>query len=508
MVELFAGVGGFRFGLNEVAQATEDGRGTPGFEVVFANQWEPGKKAQHAAAVYAERWGGADLINRDIFEVLEDPVQVARLGELAPDMLVGGFPCQDYSVAKPLSRSAGLEGKKGVLWWAMHRLLQLQSEAGKPIRYVMLENVDRLISSPSTCRGRDFAVILASLQALGYAVEWRVINAADYGFPQRRRRTFIQAYHYSTAIGQRLLAASTTVTGAQAWLETDGPMAQALPVKLKPGATPQGLSLPMDVWTAQSTYTPNGGRSSFALSGVAAAGMVWTAPTVAKPTNPAAAGSEVAAGTQPRTLGDITAATTNVPDEFFIEPEALKQWRYLKGAKSVPRTSKSGHRYEYSEGAVAFPDPLNAPSRTIITAEGNAGASRTTHVVQHADGRLRRLTPEELEQLIGLPRGFTDVGNLSPRQRAFLMGNALVVGLVTALGQALLAQHGAASPDKSRELADTAVGYEPVGTAKAEMEPLARVTLAQHPCESLSAPEPIAPALGLTLQARPCSPPR
>jgi DNA (cytosine-5)-methyltransferase 1 len=66
----------------------------------------------------------------------------------------------------------------------------------------LFENVDRLLKSPATQRGRDFAVMLASLTDLGYVAEWRVINAADYGMPQRRRRVFIAAYRDDTALAK------------------------------------------------------------------------------------------------------------------------------------------------------------------------------------------------------------------------------------------------------------------------------------------------------------------
>src|SRR5699024_5905062 len=106
-----------------------------------------------------------------------------------PDLIVGGFPCQDYSVARSLSGEKGIQGKKGVLFWEIARAI----ENTHP-KYVLLENVDRLLKSPSSQRGRDFAVMLATFQHFDYSVEWRVINAADYGFPQRRRRVFIFAY--------------------------------------------------------------------------------------------------------------------------------------------------------------------------------------------------------------------------------------------------------------------------------------------------------------------------
>src|SRR5690606_10861709 len=99
------------------------------------------------------------------------------------DLLVGGFPCQDYSVATTLNNSKGLTGKKGVLWWNIHKILQ--EKKNRP-RYLLFENVDRLLKSPSSQRGRDFAIMLKGLDDLGYCVEWRVINAADYGMPQRR----------------------------------------------------------------------------------------------------------------------------------------------------------------------------------------------------------------------------------------------------------------------------------------------------------------------------------
>ena len=144
-LELFAGVGGFRVGLN----ATQNGQ-EAGFEVVWANQFEPSTQRQWAAEVYRARWGSEDLVNQDLFKVLEDDAALARIDALDPEVLVGGFPCQDYSVAQPLSRSQGLAGKKGVLWWGIHRLLEHRIGAGRPVNYVMLENVDRLMASPAS----------------------------------------------------------------------------------------------------------------------------------------------------------------------------------------------------------------------------------------------------------------------------------------------------------------------------------------------------------------------
>ena len=138
-----------------------------------------------------------------------------------------------------------------------------------------------------------------------------------------------------------------------------------------------------------------------------------------------------------RTLGDVLVPETEVPEEFFIEPERLPQWRYLKGAKREERTNRrTGFTYTYSEGQMAFPDATDRPSRTILTGEGGRGASRFKHVIECADGRYRRLVPDELDQLQGFPRGWTDTG-MSAGNRAFCMGNALVVGIPHRIGKAI-----------------------------------------------------------------------
>jgi len=203
VVEMFAGVGGFRQGLSEVVSAD----GSPCFDVVWGNQFEPGTKKQVAAEIYKARWGDAGFVSKDINDVLADAAEMKRIKKARPDFLVAGFPCQDYSVAKPSNLSQGIEGAKGVLWWSIYEMLKASVDEGQPIKYALFENVDRLINSPSKARGMDFAIILSSLHSLGYHAEWRVVNSADYGFAQRRKRIFITAYHSSTLLGQKLVEA-------------------------------------------------------------------------------------------------------------------------------------------------------------------------------------------------------------------------------------------------------------------------------------------------------------
>ena len=175
--ELFAGVGGFHLGLSRA-----------GWSTIWANQWEPSRSRQDAYECYIKHFPNTETLNIDIAEVNNNPEKY-----MIPDhtLLVGGFPCQDYSVAA--TGSKGIQGKKGILWWEIKKILERKRPP-----FVLLENVDRLLKSPAKQRGRDFGIMLKCFEDLGYIVEWRVINAAEYGFVQRRRRTFIFAYHKST----------------------------------------------------------------------------------------------------------------------------------------------------------------------------------------------------------------------------------------------------------------------------------------------------------------------
>ena len=172
VLELFAGVGGFRIGLEN---ANPDY-----FRTLWSNQWEPSRKSQDAFEVYNYHFPDSENINVSIADITDE-----QFAEMNADMIVGGFPCQDYSVARSKKNEQGIEGQKGVLFWEIIRATRII----RP-RFLILENVDRLLKAPSKQRGRDFAIMLTAFNNLGYSVEWRVINAADYGRSQRRRRVF------------------------------------------------------------------------------------------------------------------------------------------------------------------------------------------------------------------------------------------------------------------------------------------------------------------------------
>jgi DNA (cytosine-5)-methyltransferase 1 len=428
VAELFAGVGGFRLGL-----VGKTGRRNGGFyEMVWANQWEPSTKVQHAADVYRARFkDDPPHFNEDITSV------IANHFDSVPDhdLLVGGFPCQDYSVAKTLRDAKGLIGKKGTLWWMIYEILKRKKLAGVPVRYLLLENVDRLLNSPAHGRGRDFEIMLASLANLGYAVEWRVINAADYGFPQRRRRIFILAY----LKGAALFPTDALEEDLSDRIYSSGILSKALRVA-KPDKRKE-----LEIPGLHDFFIPEGGlddeQNFIAIteyynrshipnrSKYLNAGFMIDHRVFSRKVSPVFRGRR-------RTLGDCLVDSSGVDSSFFIPLDELATWRYLKGPKAEPRKDRNtGHEYFYQEGGVAFPDGPDKPSRTIITGEGGRSASRFKHVIAVGRNRFRRLTPVELERLSGFPDNHT--AGVSDGKRAFFVGNALVVGVVARIGKAL-----------------------------------------------------------------------
>lgn len=391
--ELFAGVGGFRLGFERLES---------GWETSWFSQWEPSAKKQWAHDCYVRHFGDCPDLNGE-FHTGEDIASVDK--NTVPDhtLLVGGFPCQDYSVAHTLASSRGIEGKKGVLWWQIRDMIIAKRPA-----FCLLENVDRLLKSPSKQRGRDFGMILACLSELGYSAQWRVINAAQYGAAQRRRRIFIFAYRDDTRYGHEMreLAPGEII-------RSQGLMAKAFPV------TDMG-SVYSTMFEEDLVEVSDGFKFPFENAGCMHGNEIFTAKVTEREEDPIL-------------LGQIL--QPNAPEKYYIPSDKLQKWSYLKGAKKIPRTSANGHEYMFSEGPVAFPDPWNRPGRTMLTSESSL--NRSTHVVADpGTGMLRLLTPVEAERLQGFDDEWTATG-MPDRMRYFCMGNALVVPMVTRMGAVL-----------------------------------------------------------------------
>jgi len=408
VVELFAGVGGFRLGLEGWQGKSASSHYTKPFnssyKVVWSNQWEPSTKKQHASEVYINRFGNKNHSNEDISDVLTENIP-------DHDLLVGGFPCQDYSVASLLKNSKGLIGKKGVLWWHIERILREKAE--KKPKYLILENVDRLLNSPVYQKGRDFAIILKSLEDLGYAIEWRVINAADYGMPQKRRRVFILGYLKTSHIYESVLESP------EEWLTTKGLFAKAFPAT---SLSVKEFTIEGDIIQISNSFNIDSAIKKFGKSGILINGKCYTC--LVEPTKEKAF--------------PLKKIVTNkkVDESFYINDENLPKWRLVKGSQKTKRITSEGFEYFYSMGAMKFPDDLNEPARTIVTGEGGRTPSRFKHVVQTNNG-YRRLIPEELELINMFPKKHTKMDGISDTKRAFFMGNALVIGIVEKIGSEL-----------------------------------------------------------------------
>lgn len=390
--ELFAGVGGFRLGFDRLES---------GWETVWFSQWEPGAKTQWAHDCYVRHYGDSPDLNSE-YHTGEDISEMIKENIPRHSLLVGGFPCQDYSVAHPLSSAHGIEGKKGVLWWQIRDVL-----IAKEAPFCLLENVDRLLKSPAKQRGRDFGMILACLNALGYSAEWRVVNAAQYGAAQRRRRTFIFAYKNDTAYASDMESKFPGLI-----ITKDGLMAKAFPVEEMCDISTVEFGTDLYEISEHFSFT-------FENAGYMSKGRIYTSKVTEIEESPILLGSVL---------------QSNVDEKYYIPGDKMPKWTYLKGAKKIPRTSATGHEYIFSEGPIAFPDPWDRPSRTMLTSESTL--NRSTHVVSDpGTGRLRLLTPVEAERLQGFDDDWTK--EMPDRMRYFCMGNALVVPMITRMGKIL-----------------------------------------------------------------------
>ena len=417
VLELFAGVGGFRVGLENSNPNL--------FKTKWSNQWEPSRKSQDAFEVYDYHFSDSENINENIEEISNEVFE-----NMNADLIVGGFPCQDYSVARSKKHELGIEGKKGVLFWQIIR-------ATSHIRpkYLILENVDRLLKSPSKQRGRDFAIMLASFHELGYSVEWRVINAAEYGRSQRRRRVFFFVYRNDTDFAKKI-DEKYEIDDSKLLFEdhlyddyifSDGLFARQFPVqKISYKSRHAFYKLPEDIVEISDEFT-----GKVWNTGIMRHGRYFTIDT------------EPTFDEKPITLGKILQSEDEVDEKYYITDEIkLEKFNYLRGPKKIERTSESGHKYIFAEGSMLPHDDLNLPGRTMLTSEGTV--NRSTHFL-NVNGRYRLITPIEAERLQDFPDDWTrykknsagEIVEVSDRMRMFFMGNALVTEIVKRIGDEL-----------------------------------------------------------------------
>ena len=406
VVELFAGVGGFRVGFNNIKKIDKTGKAIENgpFTFVWSDQYEPSTKVQHAFECYNTRFPEKNNSNEDISKV--DKKNIPN-----HTVLCGGFPCQDYSVAHSLSSSKGIEGKKGVLWWEINEILKVK----KP-EFVVLENVDRLVKSPAKQRGRDFAIMLYCFNTAGYSVEWRIINAAEYGFPQRRKRIYIFAYRKNTNYYKKC-----SKIKVENLLFSDGLFSKQFLVKhqfidLTQKIKEFNLNNYSDLVDVSNNFMGN-----FENAGLMRNGKIYS--TKVEPIK-----------IKQKPLKNIIEKGV-IDEHYFLTPAEIDKYKYLRGSKKIKRVRPNGETYYYSEGNMSPFDSLDLPGRTMLTSEGTT--NRSTHIIKDIKtGKLRILTPIECERLDMFPDNWTNT-NMPEKRRYFMMGNALVCGVIRKIAEEL-----------------------------------------------------------------------
>ena len=401
VVDLFAGVGGFHLGLS---------RANEQYEVVWANQYEPSKTNQFAYNIYMKNFPVTPISNDDIKNV--NKYEIPDM-----DLLVAGFPCQDYSVAT--SGAKGIKGKKGVLWWDIYEVLKIK----KP-DYVLFENVDRLLASPgvsSNQPGRDFGIILRSLSDLGYGASWKMINAANYGYPQRRRRTFIFAFRNGTKFNEYI---SNIITEnddiISDFVNQMAPFSNTMLNESVSNFEKLELMTSLSLKEFSDTFSI---KKGFKKTGIMIKGRVFMADYKPKTR-------------EESPLKDLL--ISNIEDEkLYLSDVKIEKFKSLKAGYSTTKTSRTGHTYKYGMGSMQFPDSIDKPARTIVTSESNV--SRMSHVIEDpGNKRLRLLSPIEVERINTFPDGWTELDGVTNANRYFAMGNALVVDLIKEIGEEII----------------------------------------------------------------------
>ncbi len=385
IAELFAGVGGFRLGFENSSKTM--------FQTKYVNQWEPSTKIQHAYDCYIKNF---PISKKSIYENIDIKVVNDKLSENdyieKIDLVVGGFPCQDYSVAA--TKSKGIEGKKGILWWEIHRFLKIKNPS-----YILLENVDRLLISPRTQRGRDFLIMLAVLNELNYDVEWRVINASEYGFVQSRKRVFIFAYKRDTNIAKIYEKNNLNETILTRKLKTNK-VSEISEYKIKKNILK--ISEEEQFEFKNYGFMKNGKIITFKINSIFKGNHTY--------------------------INDVLLNHNDdlVKKLILTDEQKNKVFKLKDGGKKLRK--KDGFEYYYSEGKMSrFDNIKNKKARTMLTSEGTI--NRSSHIIKINDDKYRFIHPIEAERINGFRDGWTE-GILPERRRYFMMGNALVVDLI------------------------------------------------------------------------------
>lgn len=268
----------------------------------------------------------------------------------------------------------------------------------------MLENVDRLLISPKEQKGRDFLIMLAVLNKHGYNVEWSVLNAADYGYVQRRKRVFIFAQKWNSKIDKVIDFSKNNETILTKNLKIN--KTEIINEKIINKINIQEIS--------------NRGKMNFYNYGYMIKGKIKTIKSKAIHNGKYTSFKNI--------------LEKNVDEKFYLNEDQKNRIFITKDGGKKFRTTTSGFTYTYSEGKMSRFDNLgNKPARTMLTSEGSI--NRSTHIVKEGT-KYRFITPTEAEKLNGFDKNWTSSIS-SVNRRYFVMGNALVTNLVEEIGKSI-----------------------------------------------------------------------
>ena len=259
--------------------------------------------------------------------------------------------------------------------------------------------------------------MLRAFADLGYGVDWRVINPADYGWCQRRKRVFLFVYRKDTDYFKQQQTLEDFGVGSSGIFEsTHETKAEIVKDRTL------SFTLPEDIIEVSDSFS-----TQFWNTGGMIEGKVVT-----KELEPYYDGASLV-------LRDVLEHPSDLSDSLYLSEDKVDKFHYLRGAKKFERTNSEGFTYTYSEGEMSLVDSADLPSRTLLTSEG--AISRTTHLVEDSKG-YRLLTALETERLQGFPDNWTKIklskGKevvVSNTRRKFFMGNALVIEVVETLGK-------------------------------------------------------------------------
>jgi DNA (cytosine-5)-methyltransferase 1 len=379
---MFAGIGGFRLGLekanqvegwgdrrqftdstnSEVRARQSLGRKT-NFKTVWANELD-----KYACQIYRKHYGTAELVEGDIREIPTETIPDF-------DLLTAGFPCQSFSLA---GKRKGTEESRGTLFAQIVRV----AHAKRP-SLLLLENVKGLLSSDD---GGDFAKILRALGNLGYLLEWQVLNSKYFGVPQNRERVFIVG-HLGEECSRQVFPIG------EACAEFDEPCREA-----------QGEGQRV--------------RASDSLRSTYYKGYATRGPLIAN-TLSHRYGKDGSENLIAQLVGDRDNPTLSVKNEAFClpsNPMSDRQQVVVEHKKITERTGEYGTGFKDGE---------------VFCLDSSSGHDQVLHLGQ----RIRRLTPVECERLQGFPDGWTE--GVSDTQRYKCLGNAVTVPVIQFLGEKL-----------------------------------------------------------------------